>query len=237
MQPVAEPTSRRAELGQAKRGRTRLAILQVAFDLMAREDGRIEGIEEFCSTAEIARGTFYNYFRSITELQLCLSQELGLALFNAVSEVVDSIDDPIWRLAAGVRYYLELPSHDPEWAWALVNTSMIGPIYGMEVNEMLMAQIGSAIEQGLLSISSAQLGHDIIAGAGLVAARTILRRKAPDDYPHEATLAILRSFGVSEAAAAAATAPPLQALATIYKRPFFDAKGRSELPRKGVAAR
>ena len=212
--------TRRAELGQAKRARTRVAILEVAFGLMAHENGRIGGIEEFCASAAIARGTFYNYFRSIEELQLTLSQEMGFALFKSVMDITGRVQDPVERLATGIRYYLELPLHDPEWAWALVNTSLAGPIYGAEVNEMLLTQIADAMAQGRLSLSSSQLGHDILAGTGLIAARTILRKEAPEDYPRQAAKAILHAFGVSPAEAAVAVAQPLQSLDSIYDRPF-----------------
>lgn len=180
----------------AKRARTRLQILRVAFEIIGHENARMMNIEEFCATAKIARGTFYNYFTSVEELLAILANELGHALFTAVNSNVAHIPDPALKLITAGRYYFRWATAHPDWAWAMLNASLNGPIYGAEAHDRVRDIIVEGIEKGVFTVSDAALGRDIFAGIGITGTMRLLRGNHPPQYAEDVSKAILQALGV-----------------------------------------
>ncbi len=187
---------RRAQIGLEKRARTRAAVLQAAFVLLGREKGLFTRIEEICEAAEMSRGTFYNYFNSMEELYDALSYELNHEFNNAVTAIVSTMPYAAERASAGVRYYLERALKDPGWAWAMVNISTGGPIFGAETYMLAQKTTEEGIASKEFDLTGPNSGRDLTLGTTLAAMVTQLRNPPSPTYPASVARHILRGMGV-----------------------------------------
>lgn len=206
--------ARRAEIGIAKRTRTRATLLAVARQLFGREGGRSTRIEEVCERAGVARGTFYNYFPSIDALQEALFEDLSRDFDDAVHVVFAELRSATERTAAAVRYYIGRAAYDPAWGWGMVNTGMGTGLLTNEIAERVEATIQEGIDTGEFSIGSAVAGRDLVLGTGLAATITLLKGRAPEAYGALTAVRLLMALGVDQRTAQAVvlrSLPPLHA--------------------------
>lgn len=188
---------RRAEIGRRRRERTREKILQVAFELLGREQGRSTRIDEICEAASVARGTFYNYFSSVDELFGALTFEISHDFNIAVRAVIRTVPAGAMRSAFAIRYYMRRTRNDPSWGWAMVNLSAGGPIFGDETTRYGLECIAEGLITEQFDAQSAQIAYDFLHGAALAGMITLLRSEQPEDYPEQMVALALRGLGVS----------------------------------------
>lgn len=187
---------RRAELGRERRARTRNAILNVAFALTGRERGLETNIDEICKGAGVSRQTFYNYFTSMDDLIGALSHDINQDFNRSLSATLGQMGRAAERVSAAVRYYLTRAHDDPKWAWAMVNISATGPIFGAEAHGYARQTAEEGIASGEFDMTSPEAGCDIQQGATLAGMMTQLRSSPPPDYPQQVARHVLRGLGV-----------------------------------------
>jgi AcrR family transcriptional regulator len=200
---------RRAEIGRERRAKTRTKILEVAFELLGNENGRLTRIEEICAAAEVSRGTFYNYFSSVDEMFRALAFEISHSFNTATRAVFTRAPAGAIRSAFALRYYLHKTRDDPAWGWAMVNLSAGGPIFGEETFRYATVSIEEGLVTEQFHLPSLEVGRDIMMGSTLSAMMTLLRSEQPQDYPEKAVGQIMRGLGVSETLIEKCIAPAL----------------------------
>lgn len=189
---------RRAEIGRERRARTREQILEAAFDLLGREEGRSTRIDEICAAAKVARGTFYNYFSSVEQLFKALTFEISHNYNLAVRAVIHSVPAGALRQGYALRYYMHRTRDDPAWGWAMVNLSASGPIFGEETFRFGMEGIAEGLITEQFKAPNARMVCDLMHGTTLAGMITLLRSEQPPEYPEQMLTLILRGLGVSE---------------------------------------
>lgn len=199
--PLNINLERRAQIGQEKRARTRAALLDTAFTLLGRENGRNTRIEEICGESGVSRATFYNYFNNMDEVFSALSEELNHDFNRAVTRIISALPTAAERASAAVRYYLERALHDPKWGWAMVNISAGGPIFGQDTYEYAQATAGEGIATGEFEIPGPQTGRDIQLGTTHAAMITQLRNQPSPTFAASIARHVLLALGVPKARA------------------------------------
>jgi AcrR family transcriptional regulator len=212
---------RRAQIGAEKRTRTRAELLAAALQLFGRPHGRNTRIEDVCGRAHIARGTFYNYFDGIEDLLEALSADLTGAFDRAVHASFAFMDTATLRTCAAMRYYLHAPLLDSRWGWAVVNSSVGRTLYGEDITRHVRESIREGMDSGEFTIRSAEVGRDILLGAGISATISLLRGDTPADYPEQVARHVLLALGASHARADAATRIPMSAMPRLDTDPAF----------------
>jgi len=187
---------RRAQIGEEKRARTRTEILDSAFMLLGRERGLTTRIEEICQAARISRGTFYNYFDSMDQLFDALSFELNHDFNRAVTALLRQMPHAAERVGSAVRYYLERALNDPQWAWAMVNISAGGPIFGADTYQHAQWTAEEGIASGEFKLTGPNSGRDLQLGTTLAAMITQLRNSPSATYPQSVARHVLLGMGV-----------------------------------------
>jgi AcrR family transcriptional regulator len=206
-----DPT-RRAEIGAERRSRTRTDLLLAALELFGQAHGRNTRIEDVCARAEVSRGTFYNYFPGLEALLEALSEELTREFDAAVHAAFETLDGPVARTCAAMRYYLHAAVQDARWGWAVINSSVGRTLYSETITVHVRDSIQAGIDSGDFTLDSADVGRDILLGTGISATITLLQGGAPADYPEKVARQVLLSFGASHAVANALTNRPLNVL-------------------------
>ncbi len=207
--------ARRAEIAAEKRNRTRALILVAAFRLIGEENGQFHRVEDFCSAAQVSRGTFYKYFAGIANLYTILADELSADFDAAVHRVMDEKVTSAARASAAVRYYLRAAMENSRWGWAMVHTSMGREIFGPDVSARAKATIEEGIASTEFGLSQAEMGKALLLGACLGGTLDILFGRATPSYPEQMAHSILLGLGVKAKLAKSVSQEPLPSLQSL----------------------
>jgi AcrR family transcriptional regulator len=105
--------ARRAEIGAAKRARTRAAILDAARECYAAGPVTVDAVVH---AAGLAKGTFYVHFEDLAALE----GELGATLIAELDERLQparlAVSDPLMRIATAVTILLRSLAAEPSSA-------------------------------------------------------------------------------------------------------------------------
>lgn len=203
---------RRAKIGRERRRLTRARLLDSAFRMFGRTHGRNTRIEDVCAAAGVARGTFYTYYKGLEPLLQELSRQLTRDFNREVHVALRKLPDAVERTSAAVRYFLHATVAYPRWGWALVNSSVGRHLYGAALARLALASIQEGIDTGEFRLPGAEVGRDLVLGAGFAASITLLRGPTPPDYAEQVARQLLIGLGVSRIKARRVATRTLQTL-------------------------
>lgn len=130
--------------GKSKRERTRASLIDATAELIATDGADSATIAEIAATAGLASGTFYNYFNDraeiIAETALSIMEQIA-AQINAAGHLEAN---PVVRLAAGTRRFLDIAVDHPTWAWAVLRSLDYLP----ELRPKIYSYMGSTVQLG-----------------------------------------------------------------------------------------
>jgi AcrR family transcriptional regulator len=179
--------------------RNRKALLAAAEKLIAEKGFERVTIDEIAETADLAKGTFYNYFddknQIATELALTIRQDLD----NEVGTAQAGIDDPAARLALGISVFLRTAVTAP--THAAVVAHMFGQWVRPEAAGNLRLRKDLQDGYRIKRFSAARLDSAVVMTVGIVQAG-IMRALELADSNAVRTLAlelsglVLRALGV-----------------------------------------
>ena len=93
-------------------------LLEAAARVMANQGSDSAKIDTFIRAAGVARGTFYNHFKTREELLEALWTSIGHDPFlEQFSSACNKLTDPAERFAAVTRLVLLRAAEDPTWGW------------------------------------------------------------------------------------------------------------------------
>ena len=209
---MTDSLPRRAQIGKAKRARTRKELVSAAYNVFAEKGFDTPVIADFIEAGGVSRGTFYNYFQTREEILAAVADELASEINNLILvPVLAGLSDPAELAAASLRCFIAAAASDPVRGAVLVR--MI-PIAGGPLNEQhrrhSMAMFSEGVKSGRFKIDSIQAAHDIGLGMVAMVVRTILsKRQVPVNYPQIAVGMYLRVLGLGDREAQRIAAMPL----------------------------
>lgn len=184
----------RTRVGRERRARTRLRIVEAALGVFAAKGPDVPVIEDFIQAAGVARGTFYNHFRTTDELLTATSNWLEDDLIAAIQSVIGDLDDPVRRMATGIRLWLHLSRGDAVFCAFLVRSRF----RGRAVEAQLAHDIGEGLAAGRMQASSMELARDLVVGVVREAQVRMMSARVPRSYPEDVARVILRALRVDE---------------------------------------
>lgn len=197
----APPTSRRRKsadhrtrVGRERRARTRLRIVETALQVFAAKGPDVPVIEDFIQAAGVSRGTFYNYFRTTEELLTATSNWLEDDLMTAIDAVNGTFEDPLRRLATGIRLWLHLSRGDAEFCAFVVRSRFRGRL----VERHVARDLEEGLRSGELAAPSIALARDLLVGAVREAQVRMMGSRVPRSHPEDVARLILRALRADE---------------------------------------
>lgn len=147
--------ARRAEIGRAKRDRTRAAILEAARAAYGTEAAAAVTVEGVMEQAGLAKGTFYVHFPDLAALEA----ELGAALIAALDERLQparlAANDPLLRFATALAIiWTDLCLSAPAACLAARAVARI-PSVGTQIHLRMQEDLEAAAGLGLLGCDAA----------------------------------------------------------------------------------
>ena len=195
---------------ERRKVRTRAGLLAAARQLFAARGMERTTIAQIAEHADIAIGSFYNYFRTKDELlDALLEDELSQQL--ALLELRQAhVEDPAEKISIAHRHLVRAAQNDSDWAWLLLRLEVPFRAAWSVLGQSARSDLHSAIEAGRCHVADPALALNASGGAlfAVIHGQLVGERSEQADVLHAE--GVLRSFGLdrSEAAEIARRALP-----------------------------
>lgn len=186
----------RSRVGAVRREKTRQRLIESAFAVFAEKGPNGAQIDDFIVAAGVARGTFYNYFRTTIELLVAVSGQMSDEVLGVVDPIVQQFEDPAVRVAVGMRLYMEMASRYPLWGAFITRVGARLASRGKLLDVYLNRDIERGIRSGRFNGISALVARDFVLGPIFYGIETMLIEPTHEHHPEELVAAFLAGIGL-----------------------------------------
>lgn len=194
---------RRAEIGLAKRARTRAAILEAARACYAAPTATSITVEAVMQAAGLAKGTFYVHFQDLPALEVELAAALIEELDQRLQPARLAADHPLTRIATAITILLHDLASAPPRARLVARALVAVPEVGQAMRAHLRQDLRVARAADLLAMNSIDLAALVVAGLCEQAIREIGNGLIDKRAVPDIVRAVLRAIGCAPPDAAA----------------------------------
>jgi AcrR family transcriptional regulator len=185
------PVNHRTIVGNRRRAITETKIIRAAVQVFAEQGLDAPVIDDFIKAAGIARGTFYNYFKSTDELLRATSDLLSEELISLIDKEIRSLKDPALRYGVGTRLWMRWAEGNPLWC------RFIARVWNSVKYEKPFQDIREGIRKKVFVAPDAYVAWDVISGAIRQAMFRIGEGSVRRNYGDAVVQLCLQALGVS----------------------------------------
>ena len=196
MEATESIENHRTRVGALRREKTRIRLIESALGVFAEKGADAPTIDDFIAAAGVARGTFYNYFRTTEELLSAVAGESSDEVLAVIDPLVRAIDDPAQRVVVGSRLYMGMAARYPLWGAFITRVGTKRGSRGRLLDEYLMRDLQMALDAGRFDVADVVVARDIALGSIMYGIDTLLSGEAPVDYAEQSMYALMRAFGI-----------------------------------------
>ncbi len=199
MTPRSEP----AEGGRVERrkARTRAGLLTAARSLFAAQGLERTTIADIAARADIAIGSFYNYFATKEELlEALLEVELSEHL-RLLQQRQAQVEDPAEKISVAHRHLVRAAKSDLDWAWLMVRLDLPYRAAWSTLGQSAESDLRKGIEAGRFDVANPTLALSASGGALFAVIQAQLGEEQSAEADSEHAEGVLRSFGIAPAEA------------------------------------
>lgn len=202
----------RALNAELRRAKTRGRIIEAASEVIARKGSDNVTIEDIVSAAGVARGTFYNYFQSTTELVSAVASELAQTTDLEIEVQLQAIEDPAEEFAVFGVLMATWVIGDPTRTWVNLQQDRLQtapPSAFVRRFEMILSR---GVETGRFRPIDPLAARALALGSARAAIRNIASGQAGADHAAAVLALVLVALGVPEVEAQPICAKAIQAI-------------------------
>lgn len=188
------PARRLTPRGQARRDQ----LVAVAVRLMAERGYHVTSVADIVQDLGVGKGVFYWYFESKEELFLEILKDAQLDIRRAQRQAIDGVDDPIERIALGLRASILWSAAHPELHQLVqfAGTEERFSAVMRKGQETAVRDAGRHVREGIAAGRIRDLDPDLLAHAILGITTQLSRefvhgREMPADEVADAAVAVV----------------------------------------------
>ncbi|WP_425051508.1 TetR/AcrR family transcriptional regulator [Psychromarinibacter sp. S121] len=201
----------RSRVAEQRRVKMRRRLIEAATRVFARQGPEGTVIEHVIEEAGVARGTFYNHFRSIDALLEAAKNELGCEIIQLASSSAKKYSgDARAQMVQGLKGFIDVARRYPLFLEFLSRLGMRGAGPGSYVREVTPKYLEEGVKAGLFRPIPPQIAIDILESSSLALLRRLHKGGEVDVDAFVA--AMLRAMGVDPDDAERLAAVPLDKL-------------------------
>jgi AcrR family transcriptional regulator len=204
-----QATTRRAEIGRERRARMRGRLLEAAARVMADQGSDSATIDTFIRAAGVARGTFYNHFKTREELLDALWTSMGHDPFLDIQNACRDMTDPVERFAAMTRLVLLGAMHNPTWGWLILALSADETTLNDDLRGYPRPDLRTGAAADRFRYESETSATDLVVGTMRAALRALLQEGREANYAEALCKMMLQALGINRIEATRISALPL----------------------------
>ena len=194
---------------ERRKARTRAALLVAARELFAARGVEHTTIAQIAEHADVAIGSFYNYFRSKEELLDALVESEFTKQLDLLQLRQSEVKDPAEKISIAHRHLVLAAQRDPVWAWLLVRLEVPYRLAWSILGSSAMSDLRAGIDAGRLHVADPVLALNASGGALFAVIHAQLVGECGESADSEHAEGVLRSFGLDRLEAAEVARRPL----------------------------
>jgi len=193
-----QATRSRVVHGEIKRARTRAALIDVALRVIAERGFDVPTIDDFVEAAGVARGTFYNYFKSRDELLIAAAAQVADAVDEEILPLFRGTEDPAQRVSIAIRKFIEMSVRHPDKGALLVRTiPLAGGAVSEEMRRGVFEDLQKGRELGRFHWASLQAATAVSLGTITMAIRAVISEPTPANFSELIAATVLQGLGMT----------------------------------------
>jgi AcrR family transcriptional regulator len=192
-----QTTARRAEIGRERRARMRNRLIEAAARVIASHGSDSVSIDMFIRAAGVARGTFYNHFKTREELLDALWTSIGHDPFLEIQSACSELADPAERFAAVTRLVLLRAAYEPTWGWLIVALSADEATLNDDLRGYPRPDLRAGEAAGRFRYESEASATDLVVGTMRAGLRALLQEGRAPNYAQALCKMILLALGLN----------------------------------------
>jgi AcrR family transcriptional regulator len=187
---------------ERRKARTRAGLLAAARQLFAARGMERTTIAEIAEHADVAIGSFYNYFRTKEQLLDALIED-ELSRQRQLLELRQAqVKDPAEKISIAHRHLVHVAQTDTDWAWLLVRLEAPHRVAWSVFGEAAQNDLREGIDAGRFHVANPALALNASGGALFAVIHAQLVGEGSRNADVEHAEGVLRSFGLDRADAA-----------------------------------
>jgi AcrR family transcriptional regulator len=194
---------------ERRKARTRAALLVAARELFAARGVEHTTIAQIAEHADVAIGSFYNYFAGKEELLDALVESEFSKQLELLQLRQSKIEDAAEKISVAHRHLVLAAQHDPVWAWLLVRLEVPYRIAWSILGRSAMSDLRAGIDAGRLHVADPVLALNASGGALFAVIHAQLVGEVGENADSRHAEGVLRSFGLDRVEAAEIARRPL----------------------------
>lgn len=201
--PVVPQEMKRLPASKPQRRKpVRQRLFDAALTLFSIQGVDATTIDQIVEAADVAKGSFYNYFQDRNGVMLAIAAELRSRLEGAIARLNDGIEDPAERVARAIRLYLALAVLDPGRAGMLARVYDGKDDLIMQSNPGLTEDLKVGIAQGRFNVPNVEVATHLTIGIALTSMRHLLSNTAGEEilrgqgHAYDVATMLLQGLGV-----------------------------------------
>ena len=197
---------RRAEIGVERRRKTLARILGAVIQVLEDKPFKDASIEDFIASADVSRGTFYNYFENKAEVALAVATILNQMVEDSIASL-EGNTDTLERFATGLVMYLKFADLAPNVAEVMFHEYLSRypqhPTFVDSSARRYNTTVQDGLEKGVFEVSDLDVAQDVVSGAlaFLVSRVSSSPKRHRRDLIVEGVTHLLMALGVNKAQA------------------------------------
>jgi AcrR family transcriptional regulator len=194
---------------ERRKARTRQGLLMAARRLFAARGMDGTTIAEIAEHADVAIGSFYNYFGTKEKLLDALIEE-ELSRQRGLLELRQAqVEDPAEKISIAHRHLVRVAQTDADWAWLFVRLEAPYRAAWSAFGDAASEDLREGIRAGRFDVANPELALNASGGAlfAVIHAQLVGDASARADVEHAE--GVLRSFGLERSEAAEVARRPL----------------------------
>jgi len=194
---------------ERRKARTRGALLAAGQRLFGERGFDATTVAEIAEDADVAIGSFYNYFETKDELLAALLQETLAEQLRRMQARRAGIEDPAEAISVAHRHFVRLAWEQPEWARLLVRLDIPYRATDDVLAKPAMRDLRAGIAAGRFHVANPRLALRASGGALIAVMHALLLGELGRHADCEHAEGVLRSFGLDPAQAAEIARRPM----------------------------
>ena len=184
-------------------------LIEAAARVMADQGSDNATIDTFIRAAGVARGTFYNHFKTREELLDALWTSIGHDPFLEIQNACKDYADPVERFAAVTRLVLLRATEDPTWGWLILALSADEATLNDDLRGYPRPDLRAGAAARRFRYENETSATDLVVGTMRAGLRALLHVGREANYAQALCKMILQALGINRIEANRISALPL----------------------------
>jgi AcrR family transcriptional regulator len=210
---VASPVPEQSRNSRRKQ-RNRARLIGAARAVMSRRGVEGATIAEITEEADLALGTFYNYFESKEAILEAVVSDSLEGIGNDLDALIADIDDAAMIISTALRHALSLARRDEIWASFMVRTERAAEKLSEHLGHRARRDIAMGIERGRFRVADLEATLIALGGVMLAGIRAQLSPSPKLDSDAGLAASVLQMLGIDADEAIEIARRPMPELAS-----------------------